>query len=69
MNSSTKIYNSQYLYNLIIFSNKDINIYNKLKSLSLKYFKYFNLLNLEFKNSDSKLLKLNIKNPSKKYSS
>ena len=54
--------------NLTIFSNKDIDIYNKLKSLSLKYFKYFNLLNLKFKNSDSKLLKLNIKNPSKKYS-
>ena len=39
-----------------------------MKSLSLKYFKYFNLLNLEFENSDSKLLKLNIKNSSKKYS-
>ena len=45
-----------------------MDIYNKSKSLSLKYFKYFNLLNPEYENSDSKLLKLNIKNPSKKHS-
>ena len=40
-----------------------------MKNLSLKYFNYFNLLNPEYKESDSKLLKLNKKNPStKKYS-
>ena len=67
-NSSTKIYNSRYARNFTTFSNKDMDIYNKSKSLSLKYFKYFNLLNPEYENSDSKLLKLNIKNPSKKHS-